>query len=367
MSILGVLLRKEFLQFGRNKFFPRMVLIFPILIMLLLPWVTTMDIKHINVGLVDKDNSTLSHRIISKLSHSEYFTLSGIYNSYNEAFRILETGRTDIILEIPSGYEKSIISGSPKRTCISANSVNATKGSFGAQYLSRIVIDSGKDFITASGMNVPSNLTTTFFLYNPYMEYRNIMIPAFFVILMILICGFLPGLNIINEKETGTIEQINVTPVNSFTFIMAKIIPYWIIGFFVLTLSIIIAWLIYGLSPIGSLIDIYFSSALFLFFISGFGVICANISSTMLQGMLIMFFFIMVNLLMSGLLTPVSSMPRWAQYIAAILPPKYFIEIMRGIYLKGATLTDMWQSYTALGVFAIITDIIAALTYRKRI
>lgn len=366
MSIIGVLLKKEFLQFKRNKFFPRLVVMFPVLIMLILPWVTTMDIKHVNISVVDKDGSSLSRLIISKLSNSEYFTISGITSDYKLSLDMLEDGMADIIVSIPGDYEKGLINGNAKKISISANAVNATKGSFGAQYLISTIMSAQSVLLEEKGIASPSEMTSVKYMYNPYLEYRNIMIPAFFVILMVLVCGFLPAMNIVSEKEIGTIEQINVTPVSSFTFIMSKIIPYWIIGFFVITISMVISWLVYGLIPEGSLLSIYFASLLFLLFISGFGVICANFSSTMLQGMFVIFFFIMVFLMMSGLLTPVSSMPKWARLLAAFLPPRYFIDIMRGIYLKGASIADMWQSYVALAISALIADGGAALTYRKR-
>lgn len=367
MSILKVLLKKEFLQFKRNKFFPRLVVIFPILIMLIMPWVTNMDIKHINVALVDYDNSSISRLIASKIRNSEYFPNIIIPRDYKEALAAFEEGVADIIMEIPENYENSLTQGKKKKIRITANAVNAIKGSFGSQYLTKVIISAQKDFMQAKGFEIPKEPQAVKYLYNPNMEYRNIMIPGFFVILLTLLCGFLPAVNIISEKESGTIEQINVTPVRAFTFIMAKIIPYWIIGFFILSLSMIISWLIYGLTPAGPMLSIYFASLLFLLFISGFGIICANISSTILQGMLIMFFFVMVFMMMSGLLTPVSSMPLWAQGISACLPQKYFIEIMRGIYLKGASISDMWGNYFILAIFAVIAGIGAGLTYRKRV
>lgn len=366
MSILRVLLKKEFLQFKRNKFFPRLVVIFPILIMLIMPWVTNMDIKHISVALADYDNTYISRLIASKIKHSEYFSNIIISRDYKYALKAFDEGRADIIIEIPEKYENSLIEGQKKKIRITANAVNAIKGSLGSQYLTSVIISAHKDFMQTKGFKLPEEPQAIKYLYNPNMEYRNFMIPGFFVILIILLCGFLPAVNIVSEKESGTIEQINVSPVSSFTFIMSKIIPYWIIGFFVLSLSMIISWLIYGLSPAGSVLSIYLASLLFLLFISGFGIICSNFSSTILQGMLVMFFFVMVFMMMSGLLTPVSSMPLWAQGISAILPPKYFIEIMRGVYLKGASVSDLWGSYLALAIFAVIADIAAALSYKKR-
>lgn len=175
-----------------------------------------------------------------------------------------------------------------------------------------------------------------------------------------------PALNLVGEKETGTIEQINVTPVSPVAFTLAKLIPYWIIGMVVLTLAMALAWAVYGLLPAGSFGAVYLAALLFTFVMSGFGVIAANYSSTMQQAMFGMFFFVMIFILMSGLVTPVESMPVWAQWFTHILPPCYFVEIMRSVYLKGATVGDLWGDYAVLTLFALLFGAIATLTYRKR-
>ena len=192
------------------------------------------------------------------------------------------------------------------------------------------------------------------------------MIPALMIILFILICGFLPALSIVGEKESGTIEQINVTPVSRLTFTLAKLIPYWIIGMFVLTVAMIVARLVYGLTPVGSIGVIYFGAMLFILTISGLSLTIANFSETMQQTMFVMFFFVMIFMLMSGLLTPIDSMPDWAQKFTVILPPHYFVEILRSVYLKGTALAELWSNFAALGVFALIFNILAAITYKKQ-
>ena len=192
------------------------------------------------------------------------------------------------------------------------------------------------------------------------------MIPALMIMLLIMLSGFLPALNLVGEKETGTIEQINVTPVSRFTFTLAKLIPYWLIGFVVLSIAMLLAWLVYGLSPVGSLGAIYLAAALFILTISGFGITIANGSSTMQQAMFVMFFFVMIFVLMSGLITPIASMPEWAQVITRFLPPRYFITIMQAVYLKGATVVELWPNYVLLVLFALVFNLLAAVTYKKQ-
>ncbi|MBQ7855623.1 MAG: ABC transporter permease [Alistipes sp.] len=361
-----VLFQKEFLQIRRNSFLPKLIIIFPIVIMLLMPLVMTMDVRNVNVAVVDLDRSTTSRRIASHIEASEYLTLSATTAEFPLAMEALEQGGADVIVQIPDHFERDMMSGTAERISIIANAVNATKGGIGMQYVVQTI---ARTLVELRGEKSPvgvSELVTIENRYNPTLNYRHYMIPALMIILFILICGFIPALSIVGEKESGTIEQINVTPVSRLTFTLGKLVPYWLIGLFVLTVAMIVAWLVYGLAPVGSVGLIYFGAALFVLVISGFSLMIANFSETMQQTMFVMFFFIMLFMLMSGLLTPIDSMPQWAQYFTILLPPRYFIDILRSVYLKGTTFVDMWQNFAALGIFAIVFNTLATLTYKKQ-
>ena len=213
---------------------------------------------------------------------------------------------------------------------------------------------------------MPEPEAVTQYLYNPTLDFRNYMIPALMVMLLIIICGFMPALSLVNEKQQGTIEAINVTPVGKIAFVMSKLIPYWIAGMIVVTIAMSIGRLVYGLSPAGSVGAIYLAAFIFTLVMSGLGVIIANKSNTMLQSILVMFAVIMVFQLMSGLFTPVSSMPKWAQTVTYAVPPRYFIEIVRGIYLKGTTVAELAPQHLILGAMAAVLCGAAAMTYRKQ-
>lgn len=366
MRMLRVLLEKEFLQFLRNPFLPRMALVFPAMVMLVFPWVTTMDVRHIGVTVVDNDRTETSRRLASKIGASDYYTLQNVTDDFAVALKALESGTADVILEVPDGFETGLTNNSPKRLSISANGVNATKGSLGTQYLLQTLTATLAELQAERGVPAAPETVVVQNRYNPTLEYRNYMIPALMIMLLITLGGFLPALNLVNEKETGTIEQINVTPVSRLSFTLAKLILYWIIGFVVLNLALLLAWIVYGLGPAGSIGAIYLAAMLFVLVMSGFGIVVANHSSTILQAIFVMFFFVMIFILMSGLLTPITSMPSWAQCITYFLPPRYFIEIMRSVYLKGATLRDLWYDYAALALFAAAFNTAAALTYKKQ-
>lgn len=366
MRTFIVLLQKEFLQIRRNSFLPRLIVAFPILVMLLMPLIMTMDVRNVNVAMVDLDRSGTSRRIASHIEASEYLTLVQTTAEYPLALKTLEQGDIDVIIQIPNHFERDMAVSIPKRISITANAVNATKGSMGMQYVIQTIARTLKELRAEKS---PMNLSETITIenrYNPTLNYRHYMIPALMIILFILICGFLPALSIVGEKESGSIEQINVTPIPRLTFILSKLTPYWIIGLFVVTIAMIVARLVHGLTPIGSIGAIYLGAILFILTISGFSLTIANFSETMQQTMFVMFFFIMTFMLMSGLLTPVDSMPEWAQRFTLILPPRYFVEILRSIYLKGTTITELWTNYVVLGIFAVLFNSLAAITYKKQ-
>lgn len=366
MRQLIILLKKEFTQIRRNPFLPRLIIAFPIMIMLVMPWVTTMDVRNVSVVIVDEDHSQLSRRIVSDVSASEYFKLTdGVY-SYSEALSLLEDCKVDVILSIPHKFEQDLSGDTPQKLSIAANAVNATKGSLGSQYLVQTVALTLSKQLAEQGIEPASDLVVVQNRYNETLDYRYLMIPALMIMLLILICGFLSAINIVIEKENGTIEQINVSPVGRFTFTLAKLIPYWIIGLFVISVAMIVAWLVYGLAPVGSLGNIYLATILFILGFSGFGVAIANKSDNIQQTMFVMFFFVIIFMLLSGLLTPISSMPDWAQKFTLILPPRYYIEIMRAVYLKGTTFVELWHNFAALGIFAIVFNLLAAVSYRKQ-
>ncbi len=363
---LLVLLEKEFRQFMRNAFMPKMVIVFPLLVMLVIPWVATMDVRHVGVSIVDNDHSEASRRIVEKIRSSDYFSLKSVTESYEAAYASLEASDADVILSIPEHFERSLTGSSPRRIGIDVNGTNALKGALGSQYMVQIVrqvlaeLQQEQQPVAATDLFVVQNR------YNPTLNYQHFMVPALMIILLVLICGFLPGINLVSEKEFGTIEQINVTPVSRFLFTLAKLIPYWVIGFVVLTLAMLLAWWVYGLVPAGSIGSVYLAAFFFILTMSGLGIIIANRSSTMQQTMFVMFFFIMIFVLMSGLLTPIESMPSWARAITYLLPPRYFVEVMRAVYLKGASIVELWPQYLALVGYAGLFNAVAALTYKKQ-
>lgn len=359
--ILGALLRKEIKMLRQNPLMMRVIIIMPIMVMLVIPLIATFDVKNVKVAVIDLDHSQLSRRIISDIGATESLQLMSVCKSHMEAMNEIEADRCDVILTVPYDFEKN-----PSVLDIEANGVNATKGMLGAQYVGASAQATLKGWLKENGKDPAYAESSVINRYNPTLNYRNFMIPALMVVLIIIICGFLPALNLVSEKESGTIEAINVTPVGKFTFVLSKLIPFWIIGIFVVCIGMTVGWLVYGLTPIGSLGAILLATILFTLVMSGIGVTVANGSDTMLQSIFVMFAIIMIFQLMGGLFTPISSMPEWAQWITYAVPPRYFIEIMRALYLKGASIPELGVQFSLLGGMSVIFCILAALTYKKQ-
>ena len=320
---------------------------------LVFPWAATLEVQDVRLAIIDQDHSQTTRRLIQQIEASRYFRLQHMAVSYEEALQAIEKDQVDIILQIPDDFEKDQVMGKPAEVQIAANAINGMKGSLGSSYLAQII-------------NRQPDAASVRYLYNPHLDYKHYMVPALMTMMLFLICGFLPALNIVSEKESGTIEQINVTPVSKVVFTLSKLIPYWLIGFFVLSVAILLAWLIYGLVPASSLSTLYIGAGIFIFLVSGVGITISNYSSTLQQAMFVTWFFVIIMLLMSGLFTPVESMPEWAQSIAAFNPLKYFVEFIRMVYLKGSSLAEVGKPLGCLLGFGILFNIWAVWSYRKQ-
>lgn len=341
---LRYLIQKELLQIRRNSFLPKLIVMFPIMIMCVMPWVMQMEVKNIRVDVVDIDRTTQSQRLVHDIEASNYFIFNGMQPTYQAAMKDIEHGKADIILEIRDG-----------KYLIAANAVNGTKGAMGSAYLSQIAT---KDLRN-------DNLVGVLNLYNKGQNYKLYMIPALLAIVMMLMTGFLPTLNIVGEKETGTIEQINVTPVSKWAFILSKLIPYWIIALFVVTVCLILAWLVYGITPVGSVWLVYLLAMLLALFFSSLGLIISNYSSTMQQAIFVMWFFVVCIMLLSGLFTPTRSMPQWAYMSTYINPMHYFIDAIRTVFIRGGGFQDIAHQLMALLGIGTVMACWAVQSYKK--
>jgi len=374
--MIKFLIQKEFLQIRRNTFLPRLIFVFPIMIMCVMPWVMNQEVKNVRVSVVDNDRSTLSQQMIHSIEQSNYFVFTGLQPTYAAALNKIEKSQTDIVLVVPQDFSRDLtraqVGGGTKapELLIAANAVNGTKGGIGSGYLSQIVTSTIAAKAAgvqgaAAGQSMLQRGLSTLYLYNKHLNYKVFMIPALLAIVMMLMCGFLPALNIVGEKEAGTIEQMNVTPVSKWAFILAKLIPYWLIGLFIVTICLILAWAIYGITCQGPLWLGYLLAMLLALFFSSFGLIVSNYSDTMQQAIFVMWFFVVCLLLLSGLFTPTRSMPDWSYATTYVNPMHYFIDAIRTVFVRGGSFGDIAHQVLALLAFALLMGAWAVQSYKK--
>lgn len=364
---LWYLLEKEFKQFFRDPGLPKMTIAFPVLMMLVFPFAVSMEIRNINLVVVDENRTEVSSELIQTCTASGYFNLVEVSSNPERAMDLMDRNRADAILTIGSDLDRKLGRGEGLPVGIKVNTINGTKGSIGAGYLTSSV----RQFYTrkkagqGEGAASLSLDVSPKYYFNPFLDYKKFMVPALIVIAITMLTGFFPALNIVSEKERGTIEQINVTPVRRSAFILCKMIPYWLVAFFVLSACLLIAWLVYGYSCAGSVGLMYLFTAFNIMVTAGMGLLISNYSDNAQQAMFITWFFMMVFMLVSGIFTPIASMPFWAKVLTYLNPMRYYADAMRAIYMKGSTFLDLWKD--ALGLLTIGSVMItwAILSYRK--
>jgi ABC-2 type transport system permease protein len=371
MRMLRFLLQKEFRQVFRDPAILRLIFLMPAIQLLVLPWAADYEVKNIKLAIVDNDHSDYSRQFISKVTASGYFQLDQYTASYNQALGEIEKDKADIIVQIPSHFEKDLVKESKAPLFMAVNAINGVKAVLGASYLQAIVQDFNND-VREDWIQMPRFSPQTVIeitssnWFNPFMEYKYFMVPGILVLLVTMVGSFLAALNIVKEKEIGTIEQINVTPVKKYHFILGKLIPFWVLGMIILTIGLLIAFIAYGITPAGSFLTIYAFAAVYLLAVLGLGLLISTYCSTQQQAMLISFFMMMVFILLGGLYTPIESMPVWAQWITKFNPVSYFIKVMREVVLKGSNLSDIAPGIGIIFLFAVVLNSWAVVNYRKR-
>ncbi len=371
MRVMRFLLQKEFRQIFRDPSILRLIFIMPVIQLVFLPFAADYEIRNIKLALVDHDHSDYSRSLINKVTASGYFILTDYADSYPRALESIETDKVDIILEIPASFERDLVKENEAELSMSVNAINGVKAGVGSAYLQRIIQDFNREirteWIQFPRFDPETNIGVTYSnWFNSSMNYKVFMVPGILVLLLTMIGANLTAINIVREKEIGTIEQINVTPVSKFHFILGKLIPFWILGLLVFTLGLGIARLFYGIIPAGSISTLYVFAAIYLLAVLGLGLLISTYAENQQQAMLISFFLMMIFILMGGLYTSIDSMPDWARAITRANPVSYFIEVIRMVVLKGSGLADIKSQLLTIAGFALVLNGWAVLNYHKR-
>ncbi len=371
MKTLKFLLRKEFRQIFRDPAIIRLILIMPVIQLMVLPWAADYEIKNIKLAVVDQDHSEYSRKLINKVTSSGYFLLTDYTSSYEHSLEKVELDKADLILQIPAHFEKDIVKENEAKLFMALNAINGVNANLGSAYLRTIIQDFNRE-IRTEWIQFPRFSPETQIevtesnWFNPLMNYKYFMVPGILVILLTMVGTNLTAINIVKEKEIGTIEQINVTPIKKHHFILGKLIPFWLIGLVVLTIGLFISRVAYGIIPAGSFLTIYLFAAVYLFAVLGLGLLISTYSVNQQQATLLSFFLMMIFILLGGLYTSIDSMPEWAKWITRFNPVSYFIEVMRMVVLKGSGIADIKKHFMIMGGFAVVLNTWAILNYRKR-
>lgn len=369
MRTILFLLQKEFIQIFRNKTMLAFMFVMPIVQLILLVYAANLEMKSIKMCIVDKDMSSTSRELSSKFKGSKFYRAAPSTFSLDEAKSMLYTDEADIIMHIPQGFEKQLVRDGKSDVQLLINAINSTTASLINAYTTGITMDYNQDFID-EWLTIPEGMMKTIdiktsFWYNPELDYKIYMVPGILVILVTVIGMFLTALNLVREKEIGTAEQINVTPIKKYQFLTGKLIPFWFIALLELAFGLFIGWILFDLPIEASLFLIFGFASVYLLVALGIGLFMSTITDNQQQVMFLTWFFMLTFILMSGIFTPAESMPEWAQQVNIINPFAYFMRANRMMLLKGSGFWDVSKDFFSLCIYAVIILALAVMRYRK--
>lgn len=366
MKRILIILQKEFIQIFRNKTILPIIFVLPIVQLLILANAATQEMKNIRLAIVDSDNSPESRNLINAFSHSKFYTLIPVEGGVSRSIELIDFGKADAVLLIPKGFGVYLIEGKSVNVQLMLNAINITSAALTQSYTSGIIQNFASS-LAVETINVAHSKFSIRHWYNPELNYKLFMVPGILVVLVTIVGMFLTAINIVREKELGTIEQVNVTPIRPYQFIIGKLVPFWIIALLELSFGLIIAKIVFNLTIVGSIPLLFGFAAIYLIVALGLGLILSTSASNQQQVMFMAFFFMIVFLMLSGLFTPTESMPHWAILFNKINPLYYFMKVNRMLILKGSGFTDLWDSFLAISIIALLTIFVAVKRYHKSV
>lgn len=375
MRALRFLLRKEFLQIFRDRVMLRQLMIMPVVQLLILSSAATFEVRASRLWVVDLDRTAASRGVVDRLLASGRFEPAGQSPTMESADAAMLDRRADVILRLPAAFERDLVRARRADVQVVLNAEDGAQAGITSGYVRDVLQAYARELgaeltpfpLTIDAGGEPRIAIERRGWYNAELAYRDYMIPGILVQLVTLIGTLLTAMNVVREKEAGTLEQLNVTPIGRGAFIAAKLIPLWVLALFELTLGLIIARFVFDVPMRGSLPLVYVAAGIYLVAALGIGLYISTLVDTQQQAMFVTFFLVMIYLLMSGLFTPLRSMPEWAQAAAQLNPLMYFTRVMRGVLLRGAGWADVARDVAVLGVFGVAVLGLAVRQYAKRV
>jgi ABC-2 type transport system permease protein len=371
---LKFLIRKEFIQIFRNPMTLRMILVIPIVQTLLFGYVTTTDVKNIKLLVCDLDQSAYSRELAAKLTNTGYFTKAAEVSDLKSIDQYLDQGRVKAAVVFPSGLASDVTAGRTGNIQIMIDGSNSSEASIAQSYLQKVLANESIRLIrqqlsksgTTGSLEMPID-TRPRVWFNPELKSVYYMIPGLICMVLFQMTSMLTALGIVREKEQGTMEQIIVSPITTWELIAGKTLPFALMALIDVVLVMLLGTLWFGVILKGSLLHLFGASIVFIFTVLGIGMLVSTVSHTQSQAMMINQFFMATNMLLSGFMFPISSMPQAMQYFTYLVPLRYFLEIVRSIFLKGTGPAAWWPQLLFLAVFGVLTFGFSALMFKKRL
>lgn len=382
MKIILFIVHKEFLQIFRNRLMLSIILVVPVIQLMVLAYAATFEIRNIDMFLVDQDQSPESRALIDRFTASENFRLTGWSVASADGDRALLSGKALMVLQIPAHAGRDLVRDGHAPVSVRFDAVDGYSASVASQYATQIIRLHNEEHLhnqeqlpgqgqlngdgpdphdmrpAQIGMNISR-------WYNPRLDYKIYMVPGILVMLVTVIGGFLTGMNVVREKEIGTIEQLNVTPISKIQFIIGKLLPFMLLALLMFSIGLILARYWFEVPLEGSLWLVYLATTTYLLVVLGLGLLVSTITHSQQQAIFITWFIFVIFILLSGLFTPIDSMPDWAQYLTWANPVAWFIDIIRSVMLTGGQMRDIWISYMVLLAYGVAFLGSAVVRYRK--
>lgn len=371
MRTIFFLLRKEFTQIRRNRSMLPIIFVVPVIQLLILVNAANLEMENIKLCVNDNDMSSASQGLVNSFASSPFFRITSDAFSEKETFSKIESGTADMAMVIPYGFERKLVREGSAEVQLLINAINGTTAGIGNAYAAQIISRYNRELqiewkgVQASAIKIAGINTIPSFWYNPDLNYKVYMVPAILVILVTIMGMLLAAMNIVREKEMGTIEQINVTPISKLQFVIGKLLPFWIIALFMMSFGLFIGKIIFDIPIAGSLWLLFIVASVYLLVVQGFGLLMSNSAKTQQQALFIAYFFMIVFIMMSGIFTPVESMPDWAQKINYLNPVAYFMKLIRMILIKGSGFYDIYKDLMILLFYGIVMISLAVWRYKK--
>lgn len=371
MRRIRFLVQKEMLQIVRNRAMLPMIIIMPVIQLLILANAATYEIKNLNLHFIDHDGSQASQVLRGQFEASPYFRIMDVNPSVARASQNLEHDLADVVLEVPHGFERDLLRNGKSGLHLRISAINGVKAGVAVNYTQSIILDFNQDLRNDLGatpaLYAPGQIQIEYSnWFNPSLNYKTFMVPGILVMLVTMVGLFLTGMNIVREKEIGTIEQINVTPLRKHEFVIGKMLPFWLIGIVELALGLGVGILVFKIPVLGSPVLVFLFATVYLFVVMGIGLFISTMTETQQQALFFAWFFMAIFILMSGLFTPIESMPTWAQRITDFNPVAYFVKVNRMVILKGAGWVEIQPSILVMLGYALAINALAVWNYRKK-